>query len=207
MSESINTKKEEEEEGGNDEKVPEEEAKVDFRPVIQLKEVHTESGEEDEDVLFKMRAKLFRFDKDLKQWKERGTGDVKFLQHKTTKKVRILMRREKILKICANHYIQPSLKLSEHVGSDRAWVWNCPADYAEEPQEEVFAIRFGSAENANKFKEEWDKCRQIMRTLNDSVSTETTESAAPSTTTTTNDKDEKELEKTLEKLTVKEEEK
>ena len=50
------------------------------------------------------RAKLFRFDDASKQWKERGTGEAKFLQHKDTKKVRFLMRRDKTLKICANHY-------------------------------------------------------------------------------------------------------
>lgn len=52
------------------------------------------------------RAKLFRFDNESKQWKERGTGDVKFLKHKETGKVRLLMRREKTLKLCANHYGQ-----------------------------------------------------------------------------------------------------
>ena len=60
--------------------------------------------EEDEDVLYKQRAKLFRFDKETSQWKERGTGDVKFLQHRENKKIRLLMRREKTLKLCANHY-------------------------------------------------------------------------------------------------------
>ena len=67
--------------------------------------------EEDEDAIFKMyfkidisRSKLFRFDKDLKEWKERGTGDCKLLKHKTTGKIRLLMRRDKTHKICANHY-------------------------------------------------------------------------------------------------------
>lgn len=31
-------------------------------------------------------------------------GDVKFLKHKESGKIRVLMRREKTLKICANHY-------------------------------------------------------------------------------------------------------
>ena len=43
----------------------------------------------------KRRAKLFRFDKELGEWKERGTGDVKLLKHKETLKIRLLMRREK----------------------------------------------------------------------------------------------------------------
>lgn len=55
---------------------------------------------------FCRRAKLFRFDQDAEppEWKERGTGDVKLLKHKTTGMVRVLMRRDKTLKVCANHY-------------------------------------------------------------------------------------------------------
>jgi Ran-binding protein 1 len=60
--------------------------------------------EEDEDVLFKMRSKLFRFDKPAGEWKERGTGEVKLLKHKDTQKIRLLMRRDKTHKICANHF-------------------------------------------------------------------------------------------------------
>ena len=54
------------------------------------------------------RAKLFRFDgtADPPEWKERGTGDVKLLRKKNSSKqnVRLLMRRDKTHKICANHY-------------------------------------------------------------------------------------------------------
>jgi Ran-binding protein 1 len=77
---------------------------VHFEPVIRLEqEVEVKTMEEDEKVLFKMRSKMFRFDKDAGEWKERGTGDVKLLQHRQTRKVRVLMRRDKTLKICANH--------------------------------------------------------------------------------------------------------
>ena len=50
------------------------------------------------------RAKLFKFDPESKEWKERGTGDVKFLKHKENGKTRLVMRRDKTLKVCANHY-------------------------------------------------------------------------------------------------------
>ncbi|MCG8711141.1 hypothetical protein JHU04_004537, partial [Brenneria sp. 4F2] len=63
--------------------------------------------EEDEEVLYKVRAKLFRFDAEEKAWKERGTGDCKFLKNKNTGKVRLLMRRDKTLKVCANHIVAP----------------------------------------------------------------------------------------------------
>ena len=40
------------------------------------------------------------------------------------------------------------MKLSPNVGSDRSWVWNVLADYAEpEPSAETLAIRFGNAES------------------------------------------------------------
>ena len=51
-----------------------------------------------------MRAKLFKFDRDSREWKERGTGDVRLLKHKENHKTRLLMRRDKTLKVCANHY-------------------------------------------------------------------------------------------------------
>lgn len=52
------------------------------------------------------RAKLFRYDCDAepREWKDRGTGDVKILKHKQLGTCRVLMRRDKTFKICANHY-------------------------------------------------------------------------------------------------------
>ena len=51
------------------------------------------------------KCKLYRFDKESGsgEWKERGVGQVKLLEHKGNKKVRLLMRQEKTLKIRANH--------------------------------------------------------------------------------------------------------
>eukprot|EP01104_Vermistella_antarctica_P017253 TRINITY_DN608_c0_g1_i1.p1 TRINITY_DN608_c0_g1~~TRINITY_DN608_c0_g1_i1.p1 ORF type:complete len:214 (-),score=103.14 TRINITY_DN608_c0_g1_i1:89-670(-) len=122
--------------------------------------------EEDEDVLFKMRARLFRFNKEDSEWKERGTGDVKFLQHKETKKVRLLMRREKTYKICANHYVNNVMKLTPNVGSDRGWMWIAAADMAdEEAKEEMLFIRFANSENANLFKEKFEEVQKINSDL------------------------------------------
>lgn len=56
------------------------------------------------------RAKLFRFTKTELEWKERGTGDVRLLKHKQNQKIRLVMRRDKTLKVCANH-LSPSLFL------------------------------------------------------------------------------------------------
>lgn len=94
-------------EGGEEdqEKADEEEADVHFEPVVHLTEkVDTKTNEELEEQTFKMRAKLFKFDRESREWKERGTGDVRLLKHRENGKTRLVMRRDKTLKVCANHY-------------------------------------------------------------------------------------------------------
>ncbi|MED6285309.1 Ran-specific GTPase-activating protein [Characodon lateralis] len=134
-----------------------------FEPIVSLPEQDVKTLEEDEEVLFKMRAKLYRFasENDPPEWKERGTGDVKLLKHKEKGTIRLLMRRDRTLKICANHHISPQMELKPNAGSDRAWVWNTLADYADEcPKPELLAIRFLNAENAQKFKAKFDECKE-----------------------------------------------
>ncbi|KAJ3826055.1 ran/spi1 binding protein [Lentinula raphanica] len=145
----------------------EEEADVHFEPVIKLTEqVDTKTHEEDEDVLFKMRAKLFRFDAPSSEWKERGTGDVRLLAHKETKKVRLVMRRDKTLKVCANHSITADMRLQPNIGSDRSWVWKVAADYSESPPtSETLAIRFANSDNAKEFKKEFEAAQKTNTAL------------------------------------------
>ncbi|KAM3611196.1 uncharacterized protein V6R79_014837 [Siganus canaliculatus] len=137
-----------------------------FEPIVSLPEQDVKTLEEDEEELFKMRAKLYRFANEIDppEWKERGTGDVKLLKHKEKGTIRLLMRRDRTLKICANHHITTSMELKPNTGSDRAWVWNTLADYTDEcPKPEFLAIRFLNAENAQKFKAKFDECKEEIR--------------------------------------------
>lgn len=117
------------------------------------------------------RAKLFRFDTAASEWKERGTGDVRLLAHKSTGKIRLVMRRDKTLKLCANHAskyrlatarkkeftlfiwlftptVTPEMSLQPNIGSDRSWVWKAVADMSEgAPSAETLAIRFANSES------------------------------------------------------------
>jgi len=140
---------------------------VHFEPVVRLTEkVETKTNEELEEQTFKMRAKLFKFDRESREWKERGTGDVRLLKHKENGKTRLVMRRDKTLKVCANHYVVPDMKLSPNVGSDRSWVWNAAADVSEgDPEAQTLAIRFANSENANLFKEAFIKAQQENEVL------------------------------------------
>jgi len=139
-----------------------------FGVTYHLKTVEVKTNEEDEDVLYTVRARLFRFDKPSGEWKERGTGEVKLLKHKTTGKIRVLMRRDKTLKICANHYVSPLMVLTPNVGSDKSWVYNVTADFSDDattPTAETLAIKFGSPENATKFKEAFEKAKEAMKAM------------------------------------------
>eukprot|EP00164_Ancoracysta_twista_P000430 GFYU01000581.1.p1 GENE.GFYU01000581.1~~GFYU01000581.1.p1 ORF type:complete len:213 (+),score=69.63 GFYU01000581.1:96-641(+) len=143
-------------------------AAVDPNAVPTLPEVKVETKEEDEEVCMKLRAKLYRFVKDADggAWKERGTGDVKLLKHKETGKCRLLMRQDKTLKICANHFLHPDMDLQPNSGSDKSWVWTAFGDLADdglgliESKNELLAIRFANVENATKFKEEFEKLQK-----------------------------------------------
>ncbi|XP_019945467.2 E3 SUMO-protein ligase RanBP2 isoform X3 [Paralichthys olivaceus] len=134
-----------------------------FEPIVPLPDkVDVKTGEEEEEEMFCNRAKLYRFDTETKEWKERGIGNVKILKHSTKGKVRLLMRREQVLKICANHYITADMLLKPNAGSDKSWVWNA-IDYAdEEPKPEQLAIRFKTADEASLFKSKFEEAQKIV---------------------------------------------
>lgn len=105
------------------------------------------TGEEDEDVLYKQRAKLYRFIDG--EWKERGLGDVKILRHKTTGKLRVVMRRESVLKICLNHILNEDVEYK--CKDEKSWLF-AVNDFSEgEIEPHKFSIRFRNKEIADGF--------------------------------------------------------
>ncbi|XP_055820386.1 ran-binding protein 1 homolog c-like [Solanum dulcamara] len=133
-------------------------------PIVRLQEVAVSTGEENEHVLLDLKSKLYRFDKEGSQWKERGVGTVKLLKHKETGKVRLVMRQSKTLKICANHLVLPTMSIQEHAGNEKSCVWHA-ADFADgELKDETFCIRFASIENCKAFKEKVEEIAESQQT-------------------------------------------
>ena len=88
---------------------------------------------------------------------------MKLLRHPTSGRGRVLMRREQIKKLCANHNITAEMELRPNVGSDRSWVWYTSADYSEgEGKPEKLAIKFKTAETAGKFKQVFDELKELF---------------------------------------------
>jgi len=132
-----------------------------------VKKVIREEGEEE---LFRMRAKLYRWAKETNEWKERGLGDIKILRHEESGRVRILMRRDQTFKICCNHYLDPNMELSDHNGNEKAWLWTAFNDLSDDGmdltvKEELFAIRFKTAERAQEFQERFNEGRELNRVV------------------------------------------
>ena len=135
-----------------------------FEPIIPLPDkIDVKTGEEDAEVMFSHRAKLYRYVADDKQWKERGVGDIKLLRNRLSGKMRVLMRRDQVLKICANHQITLDMKLQPNAGSEKSWVWSTLADFSEqECKPEQLAVRFKSDDIARQFKEKFEECQELL---------------------------------------------
>ncbi|XP_029652638.1 E3 SUMO-protein ligase RanBP2 isoform X1 [Octopus sinensis] len=138
-----------------------EDSHIKFDPIMPLPDkVEVRTGEEDERCLFEHRAKLYRFDSS--EWKERGLGNIKILENTQTQKLRLVMRREQVLKVCCNHYITADVDLKPKVNSKGcAWVW-CAFDSSDggEAQLQHLSIRFKTAEIANNFKDSFEEAKQ-----------------------------------------------
>ena len=134
---------------------PEEEVKINPTNNLNLAKVEVKTGEEDEDLIFKSRGKLYRFRDG--EWKERGTGDLKLLRHKKEKKIRFILRQDKTLKIVANFIIseKPLCELKPHQGSEKMFMFMA-YDCSEEPVMEKFVIKLGNAEKAKVFKKHFE---------------------------------------------------
>jgi len=97
--------------------------------------------------------------------KERETGQIKILQHKITNLCRILMRREHVLKICANHQITSQMELQLYHGTTNAYLWSA-IDFADgEGKHETLCVKFKTDEQARKFAKIFNESKEIKGDL------------------------------------------
>jgi Ran-binding protein 1 len=166
ISSAANPEEDEENEG-------EEESSATFVPRVHLEEVEVKTGEEEEDIKYCQRSKLYTFSESMlnkgtgkKTWNERGIGEIKILKHKESGRLRVLMRQEKTKKIIANHALDPRIELEPNAGAaDKSWVW-VAYDFAEnELVETTFAIKFKDCELAGAFKENFEILQTEMASV------------------------------------------
>lgn len=133
-----------------------EESSIYVEPIVQLETVQTASGEESEWVCFNHRCKLYIFDSTTKKWKERGVGEMKLLRHKENTSARIVMRRDQVHKLCANHYLLPSTKLEPFKSKENTVTWSAVGDVSNgDPEDCVLAARFKNETILSDFREKF----------------------------------------------------
>uniref|UniRef100_A0A1I8A264 RanBD1 domain-containing protein n=1 Tax=Steinernema glaseri TaxID=37863 RepID=A0A1I8A264_9BILA len=173
-------------EQAEDEEATEYEPQVQFTPLIPLPdEIEVTTGEEDEEVKFLGRAKLYRWDEG--QWKERGIGELKILRNENTGSTRIVMRRDQIYNLCANHKIYATMSLTPMQKIQNAFSWFCK-DFSETESDmgddEMFAARF-KEDVAKEFKAAFEEAVEWMKSKGASCSTTQTDQAVVHTSTST----------------------
>ncbi|XP_022179674.1 E3 SUMO-protein ligase RanBP2 isoform X2 [Myzus persicae] len=126
-----------------------------FQPIIPLPDkIEEVTGEENDTILFEKRAKLYKYIE--KEWKEKGIGILKILKNRDTNKVRLVMRREQVHKVCANHFLYDNMELKSK--SDKAVVWSAN-DFSDAVQVQIenLCARFKTVED----------CKEFMRVFNE----------------------------------------
>lgn len=129
-----------------------------FQPIIPLPDkIEEVTGEENDTVLFDRRAKLYKYVE--KEWKEKGVGILKILRNNDTNKVRLVMRREQVHKVCANHFLYENMELKSK--SDKAVIW-LANDFSDAVQVQVenLCARFKTVEDCEEFKKVFNENKQ-----------------------------------------------
>jgi len=114
----------------------------------------------DENEFYTQRTKLYCYNVD--EWQDAGAGQVTFLKHTTTGRVRLMFVQELGKRVLANHFIvnQPGFcELQRHTaGNDKTWTWTAQ----ERVLERRFALKFKSTEDATQFKEVFDGVKRLF---------------------------------------------
>ena len=125
------------------------------------------TGEEEEEELSKFRSKIYRF---RKEWKERGVGELRFLKHKTSGYVRILVRAEKTHKCIINHYVINKdifCQLEQLKTSNNSWTWAAYDISDEKADSEKFCAKFTSKEDFERFEVDFKKAIELNKAITD----------------------------------------
>ncbi|KAK0403537.1 hypothetical protein QR680_016982 [Steinernema hermaphroditum] len=153
-----------------------------FEPVIPLPSlVEVKTGEEEEEVLFSERARLYRYVAETKEYKERGTGEIKVLRHPATNRYRVVMRREQVLKLCANFSLLPGMKVTARSDGKPTCMFSA-MDFAEDSSGEqlTLTVRFRTEESRNTFLQLFEKgveAAAVRQSQTDDVAKQVSEEA------------------------------
>merc|ERR1712183_500134 len=139
---------------------PEEEVVGDYKPLVELPDVKTETGEEGEDTLLELRTRFYRWDDS--QWKERGTGAMKFLKSKESGLTRVLLRQDQTNKIRANFFVtaDPLCVLYPMDTNEKCFILDCFDCSDDEAKITKFCVKMRNMDEKAQFKEAFETAKK-----------------------------------------------
>lgn len=141
---------------GDDDQVDAPEPDVHIKPLVELKEkVTTSSGEEDEVALYTKRSKLLHYNVGDKKYDTRGVGEVRLLQHKETKKCRLLLRSEGAERVILNTAVGKTLEYTNVGKGVRVPVF-------ENGKLETYVLRVKTDDDANEMISVIDEAKKQL---------------------------------------------
>ena len=124
-----------------------------MKPSVELSTVIVSTGKEEEEVHFKQRCKLYTYDTSVKKWKDNGVGVMKLLYNRNMQKSRLVMRRDQVHKLCANHALSETMKLEPFPSNELTVTWNALGDISDNSAEnKLLAAKFKNEDILSEFK-------------------------------------------------------
>lgn len=99
--------------GDADSKTNTESSEVSEHPSVKLQKQDVKSGEEGEEVVYQVNAKLYQLVDVKEGWKERGVGAIKINKNIKSNKYRLIMRSRALLKVILNINLVKGLTISK----------------------------------------------------------------------------------------------
>lgn len=108
------------------------------------------------DELFCEHAKLYEFDRDDKEWKEKGVGEIKVVLDAERGGYKLYLQYGETVLDCL---LTPDIKFVPQPTSDRVWTWTAQKSNGTEQ----LAARFKSCEIAKRFKQVVNVIQECLR--------------------------------------------
>lgn len=120
-------------------------------PTREFRQAHVETGEENEQELFRSRAKLYSLENAEAgpRWKERGVGMLKLNLHTEKKNARLLMRTEATLRVILNSPVYAGMTFDKATERSLRFL-GFEEDEKDGKKAATFLVRFSTRDMASK---------------------------------------------------------
>ena len=124
-----------------------------LQPIVELSTAIVSTREEEEEVHFKQSCKLYWYDASVRKWKKNGVGEMRLLYNRNMQKSRLVMRRDKVHELCANHALSETMKLEMFPSNELTVTWNAMGDISNDsPEDKLLAAKFKNKDILSEFK-------------------------------------------------------